>query len=113
MKKKYRLKKSHDIEKVVKSKKSVGNKYYAIYYMPNELPYPQIAISISRKFGNAVKRNYHKRVVREIMREFLKEIPNYAILIVVKKMAEELSFQEKKEQIWQLLKKLCKQEKGV
>ena len=113
MKRKYSLKKNYEIEKVLKTKKSVGNKYYAIYYMPNKLTIPQIAISVSKKFGNAVKRNYQKRVVREILRKLIKSLPNYSYLIVVKKKVEELSFFEKENQLIYLLKKIERQEKGV
>ena len=37
MNKKYSLKKSNDIEQLIKKHQSVGNKYYAIYYDKNAL----------------------------------------------------------------------------
>lgn len=106
MNKKYSLKKNEDIAKLVQMQKSVGNKYYAIYYQENAESTPKIAISISRKFGKAVKRNYEKRVVREIIRALLPILEGYTILVVIKKEVANITFIEKKTQIEYLIKKM-------
>lgn len=113
MKRKYSLKRNQDIEKVVKSKNSVGNKYYSIYYLPNNRNKPQIALSVSKKFGIAVSRNYEKRLVRSILREHLATLPNYSFLIIIKKPVNQLNYHEKKSQINYLLNQIFKREKGV
>lgn len=112
MKRNYSLKRNQDIEKVVKSKKSVGNKYYTIYYLPNNLNKPQIALSVSKKFGNAVNRNYEKRVIRAILRNKFLTLPNYSFLIVVKKPVSQLKYNEKEMQLNYLLSLIFKREKG-
>jgi ribonuclease P protein component len=76
MNRKYSLKKNHDIKELLQKKQSVGNKYYVIYYDYIERKTPLIALSVSRKVGNAVERNYEKRVVREIIRPLLETIEN-------------------------------------
>ena len=105
MNRQYSLRKNFEIEKLVKKRMSVGNKYFAIYYQKNQLGL-QIAISVSKKNGNAVERNYQKRVIREIMRNNLEKLSGYRLLVVVKKDSRELSFEEKKENILYLLKKI-------
>lgn len=112
MKRKYSLKRNQDIEKVVKSKNSVGNRYYTIYYLPNNLKKPQIALSVSKKFGNAVNRNYEKRVIRAILRNKIQKLPNYSFLIVIKKPASQLKYNEKELQINYLFSLIFKREKG-
>jgi len=105
MNKKYSLKKNKDIEKLVHMKKSVGNKFYSIYYLINNKE-PRIAISASKKLGNAVSRNYEKRVIREIVRPLLNNIGGYDLLIVIKSTAPNLSFEEKKGHVEYLLNKI-------
>ena len=109
MNRQYSLKKNHDIEKLVRGKVSVGNKYFAIYYRKNNET--KIAFSVSKKNGDAVIRNYQKRVVKEIIRELFEYVENYKMLIVVKKTNEELSFLEKRENLKRLLLKIRKDDK--
>lgn len=104
MKRKFSLKRKKDIETLLKIKKSVGNKYYAIYFIKSESE--KIAISASKKIGNAVLRNYQKRVVREILRKHMHKIKNTHMLIVVKKLAIDLNFKEKESQLNYLIKKV-------
>lgn len=106
---KYSLKKNHDIEKLIKLRQSVGNKYYAIYYVKTNNPLFQIAISPSRQFKTAVERNYEKRVIREIIRKQVDELSFIRMLVIVKVTAQNLSFLEKTEQITYLLKKIKQQ----
>lgn len=108
MNRKYSLKRNHDIEKLVKLRQSVGNKSYTIYYAHQDNVEPKIAISVSKKFGNAVARNYEKRVVREIIRENLPLLEHFRCLIVVKKSCANTSYIYRKEQLLHLLKKITK-----
>ena len=55
MNKQYRLKKSFEIEKLFKKKISVGNAYFIMYYNQSSITNTRVAISVSKKIGNAVK----------------------------------------------------------
>lgn len=109
MNRKYSLKKSHDIDKLVKNKRSVGNKYYAIYYVSSLEKLPQIAISASKKFKTAVKKNYEKRVVKEILRPNLDLMEYLKVLIIIKNTVEGLDFNQKQDQLLYLVKKINKE----
>jgi ribonuclease P protein component len=108
MNRKYSLKKSYEIEKVISLRKSVGNKFYAIYFQFYEGEM-KIAISVSKKVGNAVIRNYEKRAVREIIRNNQNEITGIKALIIIKKLATELTYQEKNEKMCELFRRILKE----
>ena len=100
------LKKSHEIEKLLKKKKSVGSRYYVIYYIETLNKEVHIAISASKKLGDAVVRNYEKRVIRELFRKHIDELKGFDMLFVIKSNSLELSFDEKEKQIKYLLRKI-------
>lgn len=104
MNKKYSLKKSQDIEQLIKKKQSVGNRYYAIYYSKEEKNL--IAVSASKKIGKAHDRNYHKRVIREIVRENMGLFEGLNCLIVIKEKSIELNYTEKSTEIVKLISKI-------
>jgi len=104
MKKKFVLKSNQDIEKLVKLRKSVGNKYYVIYY--NECTETKVAISVSKKVGNAVVRNYQKRVVRDILTKNFNKLSNKQMLVVIKKNCLDISYQDKEQMLKILLSKI-------
>ena len=108
MNRKYSLKKSYEIEKVMSFKRSVGNRYYAIYYRFFEGDM-KIAISVSKKVGCAVIRNYEKRAVREIVRKNKDKTTGIKALIIVKKPVLDLTFQEKNNNLSNLLSRISKE----
>ena len=42
---------------------------FAVFTLPNTLGRSRLGLTVTRKFGNAVLRNRHKRIVREIFRK--------------------------------------------
>ncbi len=106
MKKEYRIKKSSEIEMIVKSRQSKANKYFVIYKKENHVnTHFRFAVSVSKKFGNAVKRNKIKRQVREIISKF-DIIEIFDVFIVVRLSSKEISFSEINSAITSLIKKL-------
>lgn len=104
--KEYHIKKNQEIEKIIKNKNSVGNKYFVIYKMENnETSHYRYCLSIGKKFGIAVKRNQMKRRIREIVRHNLNLLNNMDYVIVIKPLSNTLEFDEIKKQIIYLLKK--------
>ena len=104
--KEYHIKKNQEIEKIIKNKHSVGNKYFVIYTMENlETTHYRFALSIGKKFGIAVLRNKMKRRIREIIKENINLIKNLDYVFVIKPASKDLEFSEIEKNIIYLLKK--------
>ena len=90
MQKQYRLKKNEEIGKIVQKRISARGQFYTVYYKYSDKV--EIAFSVSKKYGNAVERNYAKRVMREICRDVVNYLPCVKLVIVVKKEAKKTSY---------------------
>lgn len=107
MDKKYIVKKTKEIDAIIRVRKSVGNKFFVIYTRKNnETKGFRFAISIGKKYGNAVSRNLMKRRIREIIRNNIDIVKEYDYLIVVKKDSNLLNFEEIEKNIKLLLRKV-------
>ncbi|HOA78084.1 MAG: ribonuclease P protein component [Bacilli bacterium] len=111
MNRKYCLKKSKEIEKLIKARRSVGDHYYTVYYAFYNDLLPQIAVTASKKIKTAAAKNYEKRVIREILRPSLFLLEGTKILVVAKKAVKEIDFSEKKERLLRLIKRINKEKK--
>lgn len=106
MDKKYIIKKNQEIDCIIHERNSVGNKYFVIYKKNmNEASF-RFAISIGKKYGNAVSRNLMKRRIREIIRKNINDIKKYDFILVVKKDSSSLSFEEIEQNIMKLFRKV-------
>ncbi|MFA5719831.1 MAG: ribonuclease P protein component [Acholeplasmataceae bacterium] len=93
MKKEYRVKKSSEIDAIIRNKKSNGNNFFVIYNKETTYPHPRFAISIGRKYGSSVQRNKIKRQIRYAIRQ-IENIKTLDYVVVVKPKASTLSYQE-------------------
>ena len=105
MKKEYRIKKSKEIEDVLKNKKYSANPYFSIYSKENnENHHFRYAISVNKKIGKAVVRNRIKRQVRSIISQIeIKD--NIDVFIIVRSKVLDIDFNEMDKQILYLLRK--------
>ncbi len=102
MNKTFHVKKSSEIEKIIHAKNSVGDQYFVVYRQENhDNLHMRFAISVPKKYGNAVQRNLMKRRIREVVSKisFLHHIDFF---IVVKSSASRLSFQEINDDLYKL-----------
>jgi ribonuclease P protein component len=107
MKKEYRIKKGSEIERIMKQRQSIGSKYFVIYQSKtknHDQSHFRFAVSVSKKFGNAVKRNKIKRQIREIIAH-CSDVKPVDFFIVVKVPTNELAFTEIEKELHRLMKK--------
>jgi ribonuclease P protein component len=54
-----------------------------VFYTKNELTQARYAVGVGKKFGNAVERNYHKRLLREAYRSVQPTIPSGFDIVII------------------------------
>lgn len=77
-----RIKKKNEISDIFKRGKKHNCLCFKIIYRENEEKIDRLAILVSRKTGNAVKRNRIKRFFREVFRKNKKEFPPYFDILI-------------------------------
>lgn len=84
MKKKNRVKKHEEFQKVIHSGKKGTNHSFVLYVKEKKEKEARIGITLSKKMGNAVKRNLIKRQVRMMCQDLIpfEKWPFDAVLIV-------------------------------
>ena len=116
MKKKYRIKKNHEIASIVNIRKKVVNKNYIIYFKKTENQVARFAFSVSKKYGKAVERNKAKRIVRSIFRKYLNVYHNIDFVVIIKPSSKKENYDELENEVEFLLdlinKKNSKEEKS-
>ncbi len=104
MKKQFRIKKTKEIDATIHHRKSYGNKFFVVYYKENSFNHFRFAVSIGKKYGNAVMRNKIKRQIRMIFAS-IEDLPRIDYVVVVKKDADKLTYTEIERNIKNLIKK--------
>ncbi|MBD1379861.1 ribonuclease P protein component [Metabacillus arenae] len=107
MKKRNRVKKNEDFQKIFKQGKSMANRQFVIYLLdqPEEKEF-RLGLSVSKKIGNAVTRNRIKRLIRQVFleeKELLQNRKDY--LIIARKPASEMGYEEVKKSLQHLFRK--------
>ena len=110
MDKKFRIKKSKEIEEIMNFRKTYSSNIFRIFIKQNdETGHFRYAISVGKKIGNAVERNKYKRRLRAIVSTNSTIIPsNLDIFIVAKPELTRLNYKESEKLFLYLLKKINK-----
>lgn len=79
----YRLRKTAEFQRVFAARRSAADDRIIVYALENELAFPRLGLSVSRKVGNAVARNRWKRLLREAFRLNVAKLPAGFDLVIV------------------------------
>ncbi len=106
MKKRQRVKKNEDFQKVFKKGKSFANRQFVVYCLPNEGQEEfRIGLSVSKKVGNAVTRVQIKRYIRQVFLELKDQVKqDMDYVIIARNPAATLDFHETKKSLEHVLK---------
>lgn len=106
LKKRNRLKKNEDFQKVFKHGTSVANRQFVLYTLDQpENDELRVGLSVSKKIGNAVMRNRIKRLIRQAFLEERDRLKEKDYIIIARKPASQLTFEETKKSLQHLFRK--------
>ncbi len=79
----YRIRKGDEFRAVYGRKARASDRCLLVFACENEFGHPRLGLSVSRKVGNAVRRNRWKRLIREAFRLNLARLPEGVDLVVI------------------------------
>ena len=107
MKKEDIVKNNREFDNIIKKGKYKKNNEFVIYYIDNNKDNSRFGISVSKKIGNAVTRNYYKRIIRNIChknKNLYSKPKDY--IIIMRKGLTLLNFSDANESFIDLIKKI-------
>lgn len=114
MKKKYRIKDSDRIQAILNARKKKADGFFSVYVRENNVGHFRYALSVGKKFGNAVERNRVKRRIRMVLSDNVDDTEKRDVFIIIRPQASTLSFKSIEKKLLKLLKahKLLRGEKS-
>jgi ribonuclease P protein component len=89
VKKSFRVKKTTDFDAIFKAKKSFANRAFIVYQLDNQKTHYRVGISVSKKLGNAVRRNRVKRLIRQVVRQHESHLADPKDFVVIARQGVE------------------------
>jgi ribonuclease P protein component len=102
------LRRPADFRRVYEQRRSVSDGWLIVYACPNGLPHLRLGLSVSRKAGNAIRRNRLRRLYREAFRLTRAELPTGFDLVLIPRSPEEPPLEELKASLKRLVTQVAR-----
>ncbi len=102
-----RIKDKKEFQTILNKGKKIYTPFFLIYYKEKAKENSRFGFTQVKKFGKAYKRNYYKRILREIIRNNQNKFKNnYDYIIIVLKKCDTLKYKEIEDKILQTIKEI-------
>jgi len=88
------IKKKVEIKNILQNGHRIKTRYGNFYLLKNESGVNRMAVLIKKHVGNAVQRNYRKRIVREYIRDSINKFESYNEIIFLFNFIGEISYKD-------------------
>jgi ribonuclease P protein component len=102
------LRRTTDFRRVYDRRRSASDHWLIVYGCENGLPYLRLGLSVSRKVGNATRRNRLRRLYREAFRLTRHELPVGIDLVLIPRRPDEPSLQQLRQSLSRLVRQVAK-----
>jgi ribonuclease P protein component len=97
------LRRGADFKRAYERRRSASDDWLLVYACENGLPHLRVGLSVSRKFGPAVRRNRLRRLYREAFRLTRHELPTGLDLVLIPRGTAEPTLAELKRSLTRLV----------
>lgn len=105
MKKRYRIKRERDFRLVFKKGKSYANRQFVVYVIDHpDITHFRLGISVSKRLGNAVKRNKIKRRIRSFFRDQQEKLAKKEYVVIARKPVSDMDYRQMEKSLLHVLK---------
>ncbi len=105
--KKARLRKRSEFLRVYNEGKRLSSKHFLLHYLDNQEEGPRLGITVTKKCGNAVRRNRWKRLIREAYRLHRSKLPKVDLVVTVKRGVNPPSFGAAEKELLRLWRQMA------
>ena len=101
-----RIRRGQDFENIYNTRLRAGDDFLLVFAVHNALGKTRFGVSVSKKHGNAVKRNRPKRLLREAFRLSQNDLPEGLDLVLIPRQNSAATLEDYRRSLVQLVNRL-------